>query len=191
MSGEGGRWWSIPNLFTFLRVALVPVILLLLVRDGETARWWAFGIFVVAALTDTLDGTLARRWDGVTPFGELLDPLADKVLIVGALVSLALVGDVAWWVVVVILVRELAVTALRVALLRRHGTVMAASAWGKAKTIVQIVAVSLVLLPPAAGSVAQAALALAVAFTIGSGIDYGVRVAREARRAGTQRPIAS
>jgi CDP-diacylglycerol---glycerol-3-phosphate 3-phosphatidyltransferase len=178
MSPAPVRWTSPANLFTFLRVALVPVVLWLLLVATPAARWGAFVVFVVAALTDTLDGTIARRSGGVNPFGELADPLADKLLVGGVLVSLALVGDVAWWVVVVIVAREVAVTALRARLVRRRGHVMAASVWGKVKTVVQLVAVGLVLLPVADALLARRALEVAAVLTVWSGIDYGLRAAR-------------
>lgn len=183
MSPAPASWTSPANLFTFLRVALVPVVLWLLVVGTPPARWGAFVVFVVAALTDTIDGTVARRSGGVTPFGELADPLADKLLVGGVLVSLALVGDAAWWVVAVILAREVAVTVMRARLVRRHRHVLAASVWGKVKTVAQLVAVGLVLLPTAGAVLGRRALEVAVALTVWSGLDYAVRASRVAREA--------
>ncbi len=177
-------WWSVANLVTFLRVLLVPVILwLLTVDDGGRARWWAFGIFLFAAATDSIDGWVARRWNGVTTWGQLADPIADKLLVIGALASLALVGELPWWAVSVIVVRELAVTGLRVRLVRRHEFVMPASAWGKVKTIAQIVAVAAFLLPGLPFVVAARLLDVAVALTVWSGIEYAFRAGRLARAA--------
>lgn len=177
------HWLNVPNLLTFLRVLLVPAILVLLVADGETdtARWWAFAIFVFAAATDSVDGWVARRYNGVTRWGQLADPIADKLLIIGSLASLAFVGELPWWAVNVIIVRELAVTVLRVRLVRRLDLVMPASPWGKLKTVGQVVAVAAYLFPVLGGSVPQRLLDVAIALTIWSGIEYGFRAGRLAR----------
>jgi CDP-diacylglycerol---glycerol-3-phosphate 3-phosphatidyltransferase len=177
------HWFNVPNLLTFLRALLVPVILWLLAMDGDgdTARWWAFGIFVFAAATDSIDGWVARRWHGVTRWGQLADPIADKLLIIGSLASLAIVGDLPWWAVNVIIAREIAVTLLRVRLVRRYDLVMPASRWGKAKTISQVIAVGAFLLPTASGALPQRLLDLAVILTVWSGIEYAFRAGRLAR----------
>lgn len=182
------------NAFTFLRVLLVPVIGWLLwasageagVGDvaagdgsvGATARWWAFGIFVFAALTDSIDGWLARRLVGVTRWGQLADPLADKLLIIGALAILAALGELPWWAVTVIVAREAAVTWQRSRLLRDIDVVMPASVWGKVKTVSQVLAVTVYLWPGAAAPVRQVALGIAIAATLGSGLEYVARVQR-------------
>jgi CDP-diacylglycerol--glycerol-3-phosphate 3-phosphatidyltransferase len=173
------RPW-IANGVTFLRAFLVPPILVLLAISDEVpaARWAAFTVFVVAALTDTLDGWAARRWQGVTPFGAFADPVADKLLIVGTLVSLAFVGELSWWVVVLIAARELLVTLLRVHAARRTGIIVSASMWGKVKTVAQIVAVGAVILPLVGGLLVDVLLAAAVVLTVGSGADYVRRVRR-------------
>lgn len=168
------------NALTLLRVFLVPVIAWLLTLDGDTARWWAFGIFLFAALTDSIDGWVARRMLGATRWGQLADPAADKALIIGSLAVLAAIGELPWWAVGVIVVRELAVTLQRTWLVRRD-VVMAASIWGKAKTVSQVVAVTLYLLPPADGTVALFALWIAVVMTVASGVEYAVRGERRAR----------
>jgi CDP-diacylglycerol---glycerol-3-phosphate 3-phosphatidyltransferase len=180
---EEPHWFNVPNLITFLRALLVPVILWLLASegDGDTARWWAFGIFVFAAATDSIDGWVARRWHGVTRWGQLADPIADKLLIIGSLASLALVGDLPWWAVNVIVVREIGVTALRVRLVRRLGLVMPASGWGKAKTVSQVVAVAAYLFPGSGTMLPQRLLDVAVALTVYSGIEYAFRAGRLAR----------
>jgi CDP-diacylglycerol---glycerol-3-phosphate 3-phosphatidyltransferase len=177
------HWLNVPNALTFLRALLVPVILWFLAADweGDTARWWAFGIFVFAAATDSIDGWVARRWHGVTRWGQLADPIADKLLIIGALASLALVGDLPWWAVNVIVAREVAVTLLRVRLVRRLHLVMPASGWGKAKTVSQVIAVGAFLLPLTTGWLPQRLLDLAVLLTIWSGIEYAFRAGRLAR----------
>ena len=171
------RPW-VPNVVTFLRAALVPPLLVLLsvARDVPSARWWALGVFLVAALTDTLDGWAARRWQGVTAFGALADPLADKILIVGTLVALALVGDAPWWVVAVVATREVAVTALRLLVVRRAGVVVPASPWGKTKTVAQMVAIGVAILPGAPGGLVDGLYVAAVVLTVASGLDYAVRL---------------
>lgn len=174
------HWANIPNAFTFLRVLLVPVVLWLLTLDSEAAYWWALAVFLFAAVTDSFDGWVARRYNGVTRWGQLADPLADKLLVLGTLASLALVDRVWWWAVVVILIREVLVTLLRVQLVRRLRLVLPASRWGKMKTVAQIVAVSAYLAPPVGDVVADTLLLVAVAATLGSGIAYAVSVRRAA-----------
>jgi CDP-diacylglycerol---glycerol-3-phosphate 3-phosphatidyltransferase len=179
------HWFNLPNGLTFLRALLVPVILWLLATegDGDVERWWAFGIFLFAAATDSVDGWVARRWHGVTRWGQLADPIADKLLIIGSLASLALVGDLPWWAVNVIVAREVAVTLLRVRLVQKSGLVMPASVWGKAKTISQVVAVAAYLLPEGGPTVPRLLLNVAVALTVWSGIEYAFRAGRLARSA--------
>jgi CDP-diacylglycerol---glycerol-3-phosphate 3-phosphatidyltransferase len=177
------HWVNFPNFLTFLRALLVPVILVLLAAEGDAARWWAFGIFVFAAATDSIDGWVARRWHGVTRWGQLADPIADKLLIIGSLASLAAVGDLPWWAVWVILTRELAVTLLRVRLVARLDLVMPASAWGKAKTVSQVVAVGAYLWPDVGVGPAAALLYAAIALTLWSGSEYAFRAGRLARAA--------
>ncbi|MEE8603363.1 CDP-diacylglycerol--glycerol-3-phosphate 3-phosphatidyltransferase [Euzebya tangerina] len=177
--------FNLANAFTFLRVLLVPVIgYLLFVSAADdpgttsSARWWAFGIFVFAALTDSIDGWLARRLVGVTDWGKLADPLADKLLIIGSLAILAFFRELPWWAVVVIVLREVAVTVQRTQLLRNHGVVVAASIWGKVKTVTQVVAVTLYLYPDVPAIARQTSLAIAVLATIVSGAEYFRRVRR-------------
>lgn len=182
-SSEEPHWLNPANALTLLRVALVPVIAVLLIVGGDVARWWAFGIFIFAALTDSIDGWVARKLVGVTRWGQLADPAADKALIVGSLAILAYLGRLPWWAVIVIVIREVAVTAQRTLLLRR-GYVMPASVFGKAKTISQIVAVTLFLLPGASPDLRLGLLWLAVVITVVSGVEYafrGQRIVREGR----------
>ena len=177
---EEPAWWNWANALTLLRVALVPVIAALLVAGGQSRQWWAFGIFAFAALTDSVDGWVARRLIGVTRWGQLADPAADKALIVGSLSVLAFLGQLPWWAVAVIVVREVAVTVQRALLLRR-GLVLPASRFGKAKTMSQIVAVIAYLLPGGPQAIADAALAVAVMLTLASGAEYAVRGRRLSR----------
>lgn len=169
--------WNVANMLTLLRFVLVPLVVLALLADdgGGGWRWVAAGMFVLAALTDRFDGYLARRLGQVTDWGKLVDPIADKALVGASLVTLSSLGDIPWWVTVVVLVRELGVTALRFAVLRY--VVIPASPGGKLKTVLQTVAIAMFLLPldtlPAAlGVLAWVVLAAAVALTVVTGVDY-------------------
>ena len=175
------HWCNVPNALTFLRAVLVPVILWLLARDEYSSRWWAFGIFVFAAATDSVDGWVARRWHGVTRWGQLADPIADKLLIIGSLMALAVFGELPWWAVIVIVLREAGVTLLRVALVRRNDVVMPASWWGKSKTIAQVIAVAVFLSPEVSHGWESQILYVAIALTLWSGIDYAFRAGRLSR----------
>jgi CDP-diacylglycerol---glycerol-3-phosphate 3-phosphatidyltransferase len=170
-----GEWLNVPNALTFLRALLVPVIFVLLAVDTRTAQWWAFGIFVFAALTDTVDGWVARRWHGVTRWGQFADPIADKLLVIGTLVAIAWHGELPWWAVIVIAIREVVVTAVRVRLISSADVVMPASPWGKSKTVSQLVAVALYLVPGVPEDLRLYVLYLAVILTVVSGVDYGFR----------------
>ena len=174
-------WLTWPNLLTLVRLLLVPVLAVLLFSgDGNdpTTRAWATVVFVVAALTDLIDGELARRSGTVTTVGKIADPIADKALTGVALIGLSWLGDLPWWVTAVILVREVGVTVLRFWVIR-HG-VIPASRGGKAKTVAQIIAISLYLapLPPGFDSVRILAMAVAVVLTVVTGVDYAMRAWR-------------
>ncbi|WP_146906723.1 CDP-diacylglycerol--glycerol-3-phosphate 3-phosphatidyltransferase [Cellulomonas aerilata] len=181
--------WNVANAVTIARIALVPFfVVALLAADGESVTWRlvATAIFVLAASTDRLDGYLARRDNLVTDLGKMLDPIADKALIGAGLIGLSMLGELPWWVTVVILARELGVTALRFVVLR-YG-VIAASRGGKLKTVLQAVAISLFLLPldhlpGIVRLVAVATMAAAVLVTLVTGADY-VRQAAGLRHAG-------
>lgn len=159
------------NAFTMSRVALVPVFAWLLLWRSPPLPWVAAVVFAVAAATDGLDGYVARRLDQVTGLGQFLDPLADKLLVGTALVALGIGARVSWWVVAVILGREFAVSALRVALARR-GRALPASRLGKAKTVSQIAAVVAASAMPRGHPVAVAAFAAATVLTVVSGWGY-------------------
>lgn len=179
----GPRWLSTSNLLTFVRVLLVPVIVALLAVDSRSARWWAFGIYTFAALTDLADGWFARRGAGATRWGQIADPVADKILVLGTLAALAWLTSLPWWAVIVILLREVAVTILRVNLVRGRDVVMPASRWGKSKTVSQLVAVGFYILPGVSSDVRLGFLYLAVGLTVVSGVEYAFRAGRLARRA--------
>ena len=169
---------NLANVLTGVRLALVPVFLVLLfVGDGHETFWRiaAFIVFTVAVITDRFDGALARSYGMVTEFGTLIDPIADKALIGAALIGLSILGELPWWVTVVILVRELGITAMRFLVLRY--AVMPASRGGKLKTVLQIVAIALLLLPldhlPAVvGVIAMVTMGAAVVVTLVTGADY-------------------
>ena len=173
------RFWNLPNTITVLRLGAVPVILALPVFPGRLGSQVTAWIFIVAAVSDLVDGWLARRGQQVTKIGKLLDPLADKLLVATALIVLLSMGRIpAWatWMVVVIVGRELAVTGLR-GLASAQGQIMAASGLGKAKTLIQNVAIGCFLFPdPTLGLPAHAIgltlLAGATALTIWSGYAY-------------------
>jgi CDP-diacylglycerol--glycerol-3-phosphate 3-phosphatidyltransferase len=171
------RSWA--NLLTLLRIGLVPIVVVLLLRDGQTARWWAFGLFLFAALTDSVDGWIARR-SKVTRWGELADPAADKALIIAALAALAASDELPWLAVAAIAVREVWVTLQRWQF-ARQGRVMPASTLGKAKTVSQIIAVTLYLLPGIPREIRVAGLAVAVVLTLYSGAEYVLRGERLSR----------
>jgi len=184
------RVLTIPNLLTLLRLLLVPVLGVLLLADGGedgALRWWATVVFVAAALTDLVDGALARRSGTVTTLGKIADPIADKAITGIALIGLSILGDLPWWVTAVILGRELVVTILRFVVIR-HG-VIPASRGGKAKTVAQIIAIALYLapLPVIFDPVRVIAMAIAVALTLITGVDYAVRARRLAKGAGHAR----
>lgn len=180
--------WNIANALTMARLLLVPVFAAVLFHgDGHETGWRiaACVVFVVASATDRLDGELARKRGLVTEFGKLADPIADKALVGTALVGLSLLGDLAWWVTVVILVREVGVTVLRIWVIR-HG-VIAASRGGKVKTLLQGVAIGLYLLPLSGWLhvLAEVVMGAAIALALITGADYvarAVRLRRSSRR---------
>lgn len=168
--------WTPANAITVVRIGLVPLVVGALLID--TAGGWrlvATALFAVAALSDRLDGYLARRMDQVTDWGKLADPIADKLLMGGTLVTLSALGDLPWWVTIVIGVRELGITALRLAVLRY--VVIPASRGGKLKTALQSVGIGLFVLPldqlPAAvGQAAWVIVLAALVVTVVTGVDY-------------------
>jgi CDP-diacylglycerol--glycerol-3-phosphate 3-phosphatidyltransferase len=176
---------NLPNALTMLRILMVPVVVVALLGEIPNGDLVAGIVFALAAFTDGLDGYIARRRDDVTTFGKLMDPLADKLLIVAALVSLVALDRLQAWIAMVIIARELAVTGLR-AVAVEEGVVIAASWLGKVKTALQVAAViALIAVDPATAAVDVLVYA-AVAATIVSGADYfvGVRRRIERQRAG-------
>jgi CDP-diacylglycerol--glycerol-3-phosphate 3-phosphatidyltransferase len=176
------RLVNIPNALTVLRLVLVPIFVIFLIEGGTEPRIVAFFVFGVASVTDLLDGHMARRSGLITDFGKIADPIADKALTGSALITLSVLGDLAWWVTVVILAREVGVTILRFWVIR-HG-VIAASRGGKIKTVLQIVAIGLYILPVDIGWAKAAVMFAAVAVTVVTGIDYVARALRLRQVAG-------
>jgi CDP-diacylglycerol---glycerol-3-phosphate 3-phosphatidyltransferase len=163
------------NVLTVVRIVLVPVFVLLVIISGMTDPWWRFAAavaFGVASITDFVDGWIARRYGLVTSFGKVADPIADKALTGAALVLLSWYDRLPWWVTVVILARELGITALRFWVIR-HG-VIAASRGGKIKTALQILAITWYLwpMPDALAPVGPWIMGAAVVVTVVTGFDY-------------------
>jgi CDP-diacylglycerol--glycerol-3-phosphate 3-phosphatidyltransferase len=138
-------WLNVPNGITMGRIALIPLFVYLAYEPGPWRDFWAALVFLVAALTDLLDGYLARRMNEVTALGKLLDPVADKLLILAGLVMLVAAHLAPAWIVIVILGREMAVTGLR-AIAASEGVVMPADVWGKWKTVTQVTAIIMLTL---------------------------------------------
>ncbi|PLW03778.1 CDP-diacylglycerol--glycerol-3-phosphate 3-phosphatidyltransferase [Corynebacterium ulcerans] len=168
--------FNVPNVLTSLRIIVIPLFAWLVISgDGQHASWmwWSLGVFVALMITDKLDGDIARAKNLVTDFGKIADPIADKALMITALVCLNVVGLVGWWVTVIIVVRELGITFWRMGELRK-GNVVPASKGGKIKTTLQSLAVALYLIPlSGVFSVVQFLVMLAaVAVTVITGVQY-------------------
>ncbi len=177
-AGTAPSNWNIANYLTVLRIMLVPVFgWLLLSADSDThwMRWAALGVFAAAALTDRYDGYLARQHGLETAVGAVADPIADKALTGFALVGLSILGELPWWMTVVILVREWGITLLRFWVIR-HG-VISASPGGKLKTALQMSALIayLVPLPDVLDPALYVLMLAAVVVTVGTGVDYVFR----------------
>lgn len=184
-SGHGtlGFSWNLPNALTLLRMALVPVFVVVFLAHPASQPWRlvATGVFVLAILTDSADGYIARRYNLVTDFGKIWDSIADKLLTGMAFIGLSIVGELPWWMTIVILVREWGITALRFAILK-YG-VMAANRGGKLKTLVQSFAlIAFVAWLPGLGGwfevVKWTLMWVAFVLTVATGVDYLI----EARR---------
>ena len=180
-----------PNALTVLRILMVPLFLVFLLADGGndvTLRWWALVVFLVAMFTDFVDGYLARRNNLITNFGKIADPIADKSLMAAALIGLAIIVELPWWVPVIILVREFGITVLRFFMIRI--AVMPASRGGKIKTVLQTAAIGLFLLIFPLSAVVPSVvyvillvfawiiMTAAIVVTIVTGVDYCVQAAK-------------
>ena len=169
---------NLPNKLTLLRVIMIPFfIVMLLMNDGETTmfRYIAAGIFIVASLTDWLDGAIARKYNLVTNFGKFMDPLADKLLVCSALICLVALEQFPVWMVIIIVSREFIISGFRL-IASDNGVVIAASYWGKFKTVFQMVMICLMI-----ADIAQIAIVttvvmyIALALTIISLVDYLIK----------------
>jgi CDP-diacylglycerol---glycerol-3-phosphate 3-phosphatidyltransferase len=184
--------WNIPNALTTLRIVMVPFFAwALLVDDGRnnTWRWVAFGIFVAAMVTDKVDGDLARKHNLITNFGKIADPIADKALTGMAFIGLSIIGELWWWVTAVVLIREWGITFMRFWLIK-HDVIVPASQGGKVKTMVQTLALALLIAPlrhlegtwETIGLVGWwigvVLMAAAVVVTVVTGYDYVVKMLR-------------
>jgi CDP-diacylglycerol--glycerol-3-phosphate 3-phosphatidyltransferase len=186
---------NVPNALTLLRILLVPVLVVALLDATPEAQWVAAAVFALAAFTDGLDGYLARSRRSETTFGKVMDPIADKLLVAAALISLVSLDRLAAWVAMVIIAREFAVSGLRIAA-GAQGVVIPASRLGKLKTVTQIGAIMALIAAHDTGDWwVQSLLYVAVATTLASGADYFLNFRRrieEARErvgaAATQQP---
>jgi CDP-diacylglycerol---glycerol-3-phosphate 3-phosphatidyltransferase len=178
--------WNLPNALTVLRFLLVPVYATFLFMDGGSNPWWRFWawlVFVLAAVTDGIDGKIARERGEITNFGKVADPIADKALTGTAFIGLSLLGVIWWWVTIIIVVREIGITVLRLVIIR-HG-VMPAGRGGKLKTMLQTISLAALTFPlavlPLGGAwlfVAYVLLGAAFVMTVVSGVDYVFKAAR-------------
>ena len=197
--------WNLPNALTTLRILMVPFFgWALLVDDGQSILWRcvAWALFVAAMITDKVDGDIARSRNLVTNFGKIADPIADKALTGMAFVGLSIIGELWWWVTIVVLVREWGITLMRFWLIRQ-GVILPAGQGGKLKTMVQTLALGLLIMPlqmltgfwepvgEVVWWVAAVLMAAAVGLTVWTGVVYvveSVQARREARR-GAQQPV--
>jgi CDP-diacylglycerol--glycerol-3-phosphate 3-phosphatidyltransferase len=178
--------WNLPNAITMARILAVPFFIWSLVSfaDNESPlRWISELIFIVIMASDGIDGAIARKRGIVTDLGKLLDPIADKALLGGALVTLSILGEIAWWVTIVIVVRELGITVYRLVVVNQQ--VIAASSGGKMKTIFQGVMVGFIVSPLTAWFpydwyriLEQSLVLVSVALTVYSGLQYVVAAVR-------------
>jgi CDP-diacylglycerol--glycerol-3-phosphate 3-phosphatidyltransferase len=178
---------NLPNVLTLLRILLVPVLVVALLDETANGDLLAAIVFALASVTDAMDGYLARTRNAITTFGKLMDPIADKLLIIAALVALVSLHRLAGWIAMVIIARELTVTVTRMQA-TQHGVVIAANWWGKAKTIVQVAAIFFVIAvgEPTPAWVGALVYGMVV-ITIVSGIDYFFGLRRVLREAETRR----
>ena len=174
---------TLPNKLTVARVCMVPLFMVALMLNTEVSRVVATVIFALASFTDMLDGKIARKYNLITNFGKLMDPLADKILTAAAMVCLVELGDLAAWIVVIILFREYAITGLR-SVAASENIVVAANIWGKVKTVCQMIALMLLMLKPQIVALCGVNLGLilmyvALLLTVYSGVDYVVKLNKQ------------
>ena len=170
---------NLPNKLTILRVLLIPVFVVLLLADfwGKWLDYLALAVFIIASLTDMLDGMIARKYNLITNFGKFMDPLADKLLVCSAMICLLDLGRIPAWVVIVIIAREFIISGFRL-VASDKGVVIAAGYIGKAKTVFQMIMIILMIIDFTEGPlfmVTQGVMYIAVALTIISLVDYIAR----------------
>ena len=169
---------NLPNKLTILRVIMIPFFLVTLLVDGIPAgKWVALAIFIIASFTDMLDGKIARKYNLITNFGKFMDPLADKLLVSAALIALISLGKIPAWIVIVIISREFIISGFRL-IASDNGIVIAASYWGKIKTVTQMVMIVL-LIADFSNSIIDVLetvfIYLALALTVISLVDYLIK----------------
>ncbi|MBO5365054.1 MAG: CDP-diacylglycerol--glycerol-3-phosphate 3-phosphatidyltransferase [Peptococcaceae bacterium] len=174
---------NLPNKLTIARMCMVPLFMIALMMNTPASRLIATVIFALASLTDMLDGQIARKYNMVTNFGKLMDPLADKVLTAAAMICLVELGDLAAWIAVVIIFREYLITGLR-SVAASENIVVAANIWGKVKTVCQMIALMLLMVKPQIVDLCGFNIGLwlmyvAVALTIYSGLDYVLKLNKQ------------
>lgn len=168
---------NLPNKLTVLRVIMIPFFVFFMLTDiaGSLSKWIALGIFIVASLTDLLDGKIARKYNLVTNFGKFMDPLADKLLVCAAMICLVEMGMLPAWMVIVIISREFIISGFRL-IAADNGVVIAASYWGKFKTVFQMVMICLLIADiQAIAIVTMAVTWIAVILTVVSLVDYLIK----------------
>ncbi|MEP6817621.1 MAG: CDP-diacylglycerol--glycerol-3-phosphate 3-phosphatidyltransferase [Marmoricola sp.] len=190
--------WNVPNALTMLRIVVVPFFGWVLLYDGghhDGRRWVAYGLFVLAMITDKIDGDLARKHNLVTNFGKIADPIADKALTGMAFIGLSVIGELWWWVTIVVLIREWSVTIARLSVAKH--VVLAANRSGKLKTLTQVFALGGFIGPfrhlsgfwHVPGLVvwwaAAALMAVALVLTITSGVEFARDAIKQSRKART------
>lgn len=167
---------NLANKLTFFRVVLVPFYVMFMLYDFTAySRYIALGIFVIATITDKLDGTIARKYNMITSFGKFMDPIADKLLVCSALVCLTALGEIPAWVVITIIAREFIISGIRI-IAAEGGTAIAASAWGKSKTVAQMVMTIVIMADIEPLYIAEQILIyLSLALTVISAADYLIK----------------
>ncbi len=167
---------NIANKLTVFRVALVPFFVLFMLTDfTQYNRWIAFAIFCIATITDKLDGTIARKYNMITDFGKFMDPIADKLLVSSALICLSSLGEMPAWIVIVIIAREFAISGIRL-VAADNGVTIAATWWGKSKTISQMAMIIIMLMNiPELYILSQVVMYVSLMLTLISMVDYIVK----------------
>lgn len=174
---------NLPNKLTIARMCMVPLFMAALMMNTDMSRIAAAVIFALASLTDMLDGQIARKYNMITNFGKLMDPLADKVLTAAAMICLVELGDLAAWIAILIIFREYLITGLR-SVAASENIVVAANIWGKVKTVCQMIALMLLMLKPQIVALCGVNVGLwlmyvAVILTVYSGLDYVLKLNKQ------------